>query len=110
MLTVPCPLVCTVYEETRGVLKVFLENVIRDAVVRQLCPALSRALADSAPLDPAQVYATHACRKTVTGMDVVYALRRQGRTLCTRSPSESPSIMPLLLMRSLRLPADGFGG
>ena len=59
MLTVPCPLVCTVYEETRGVLKVFLENVIRDAVV----------------------YATHACRKTVTGMDVVYALRRQGRVL-----------------------------
>ncbi|NXV67062.1 H4 protein, partial [Molothrus ater] len=40
-----------IYEETRGVLKVFLENVIRDA------------------------------RKTVTAMDVVYALKRQGRTL-----------------------------
>ncbi|KAM8773510.1 histone H4-like [Acanthopagrus schlegelii] len=37
-----------IYEETRGVLKVFLENVIRDAV---------------------------------TAMDVVYALKRQGRTL-----------------------------
>ncbi|CAB0028517.1 unnamed protein product [Trichogramma brassicae] len=38
-----------IYEETRGVLKVFLEN--------------------------------HAKRKTVTAMDVVYALKRQGRTL-----------------------------
>ncbi|RMZ55557.1 hypothetical protein APUTEX25_000140 [Auxenochlorella protothecoides] len=39
-----------IYEETRGVLKVFLENV------------------------PAR-------RKTVTAFDVVYALKRQGRTL-----------------------------
>jgi histone H4 len=39
-----------IYEETRGVLKVFLENVIPK-------------------------------RKTVTAMDVVYALKRQGRTL-----------------------------
>nr|XP_025956693.1 histone H3-like [Dromaius novaehollandiae] len=50
-----------IYEETRGVLKVFLENVIRDAVT----------------------YTEHAKRKTVTAMDVVYALKRQGR----RSPS-----------------------
>uniref|UniRef100_A0A4W6DVC8 Histone H4 n=1 Tax=Lates calcarifer TaxID=8187 RepID=A0A4W6DVC8_LATCA len=42
--------------ETRGVLKVFLENVIRDAVT----------------------YTEHAKRKTVTAMDVVYALKRQG--------------------------------
>ena len=69
-------------------LKVFLENIIGDAVV----------------------YATHARRRTITGMDVVYALRRQGRTLCKRYPSESPSIMPLHLTRSLRLSADGFGG
>ena len=48
-----------IYEETRGVLKVFLENVIRDAVT----------------------YTEHAKRKTVTAMDVVYALERQGRTL-----------------------------
>ena len=48
-----------IYEETRGVLKVFLENVIRDAVT----------------------YTEHAKRKTVTSMDVVYALKRQGRTL-----------------------------
>uniref|UniRef100_A0A8C4R2W0 Si:ch73-368j24.1 n=1 Tax=Eptatretus burgeri TaxID=7764 RepID=A0A8C4R2W0_EPTBU len=40
-------------------LKVFLENVIRDAVT----------------------YTEHAKRKTVTAMDVVYALKRQGRTL-----------------------------
>ncbi|CAL6301192.1 unnamed protein product [Bathycoccus prasinos] len=43
----------------RGVLKVFLENVIRDAVT----------------------YTEHARRKTVTAMDVVYALKRQGKTL-----------------------------
>ncbi|XP_067882494.1 histone H4-like, partial [Heterodontus francisci] len=51
-----------IYAETRGVLKVFLENVIRDAVT----------------------YTEHAkskTRKTVTAMDVVYALKRQGRTL-----------------------------
>ena len=44
-----------IYEETRGVLKVFLENVIRDAVT----------------------YTEHARRKTVTALDVVYALKRQ---------------------------------
>ncbi|XP_077551097.1 histone H4-like [Haemaphysalis longicornis] len=48
-----------IYEETRGVLKVFLENVIRDAVT----------------------YTEHAKRKTVTAMHVVYALKRQGRSL-----------------------------
>merc|ERR1712224_545944 len=48
-----------IYEETRGVLKEFLENVIRDAVT----------------------YTEYARRKPVTAMDVVYALKRQGRTL-----------------------------
>lgn len=48
-----------VYEETRTVLRQFLEGVIRDAVS----------------------YCDHARRKTVTAMDVVYALKRQGRTL-----------------------------
>ncbi|KAM3866943.1 histone H4-like [Diretmus argenteus] len=52
-----------IYEETRGVLKVFLENVIRDAVT----------------------YTEHAKRKTVTAMDVVYALKRQGHTLYGRA-------------------------
>ena len=48
-----------IYEETRTVLRVFLESVIRDSVT----------------------YTDHAKRKTVTAMDVVYALKRQGRTL-----------------------------
>ena len=42
-----------------SILQVFLENVIRDAVT----------------------YTEHARRKTVTAFDVVYALKRQGRTL-----------------------------
>ena len=50
--------VSVIYEETRGVLKTFLEGVIRDAVT----------------------YTEHAKRKTVTSLDVVYALKRQGRT------------------------------
>uniref|UniRef100_UPI00398EB809 histone H4-like n=1 Tax=Pristiophorus japonicus TaxID=55135 RepID=UPI00398EB809 len=48
-----------IYEEARGVLKIFLENVIRDAVI----------------------YTEHAKRKTVTAMDLVYALKQQSRTL-----------------------------
>ena len=48
-----------IYDETRGVLRNFLESVIRDSVT----------------------YTEHAKRKTVTALDVVYALKRQGRTL-----------------------------
>eukprot|EP00802_Teleaulax_amphioxeia_P021395 Tamp_21750.p1 GENE.Tamp_21750~~Tamp_21750.p1 ORF type:complete len:223 (+),score=19.25 Tamp_21750:99-671(+) len=48
-----------IYEETRNVLKQFLESVVRDAVT----------------------YTEHARRKTVTAMDVIYALKRQGRTI-----------------------------
>ena len=48
-----------IYEETRGVLKNFLESVVRDAVT----------------------YTEYAKRKTVTAMDIVYALKRQGKTL-----------------------------
>ena len=47
------------YEETRNVLRFFLENVVRDSVT----------------------YTEHAKRKTVTALDVVYALKRQGKTL-----------------------------
>ena len=47
------------YEETRTVLKTFLGNCIRDAVT----------------------YTEHGRRKTVTALDVVYALKRQGKTL-----------------------------
>ncbi|GFQ01305.1 histone h4 [Phtheirospermum japonicum] len=39
-----------IYEETRGVLKIFLENVIRDAVT----------------------YTEHTRRKMVTAMEIVY--------------------------------------
>jgi len=48
-----------IYEYTRDVLKVFLSGVVRDAIT----------------------YTEHAGRKTVTAMDIVYALKRQGRTL-----------------------------
>ena len=48
-----------IYEETRGALKFFLENAIHNAIT----------------------YTEHAKRKTVTAMDVVHALKRQGRTL-----------------------------
>merc|ERR1711990_970244 len=48
-----------IYDETRVVLRHFLENVIQDSVT----------------------YTEHAKRKTVTALDVVYALKRQGRTL-----------------------------
>ena len=48
-----------IYEETRGVLKVFLKNVIGDAVE----------------------YAHHSRRNTISAMDIVYALKHQGCTL-----------------------------
>lgn len=59
-----------IYEETRGVLKTFLEGVIRDAVT----------------------YTEHAKRKTVTSLDVVYALKRQGRELSCCLSSSHPVI------------------
>ena len=66
-----------IYDETRGVLKLFLESVIRDSVT----------------------YTEHAKRKTVTSLDVIYALKRQGRTLygvCIRLAHSS-----LVLKRSI---------
>src|SRR3954466_14244975 len=48
-----------IYEETPGALKIYRENVTRAAIT----------------------YTDPARRKTVTAMDVVYALKRQGRTL-----------------------------
>lgn len=58
-----------IYEETRGVVKSFLEGVIRDAVT----------------------YTEHAKRKTVTSLDVLHALKRQGRTLYGFGVRETPS-------------------
>ena len=48
-----------IYKEIREVLQGFLRSVVRDSIT----------------------YTEHARRKTVTAMDVVYALKRQGRTL-----------------------------
>ena len=63
-----------IYEETRGVLKVFLENVIRDSVT----------------------YTEHARRKTVTAMDV-------GRRLRPQAPGPHPlRLRRLILLRGAR--------
>jgi histone H4 len=48
-----------VYEETRSALKVFLETIIKDAVS----------------------FCEYARRRTVTSLDVIYALKRNHRTL-----------------------------
>jgi histone H4 len=48
-----------IYDETRSVLKQFLVGAVHDAVQ----------------------YADHAKRTTVSALDVVYALKRQGRTI-----------------------------
>jgi histone H3/H4 len=48
-----------IYEEVRGVLRQFLEEVLKDTVE----------------------YTDYAKRKTVTAMDVVHALKRRGRIL-----------------------------
>lgn len=48
-----------IYGETREILRVFLENLLRDAVL----------------------YTEYGKRKTVSALDVVHALKRQGRTL-----------------------------
>lgn len=48
-----------IYDESRRSLRMFLEGVIKDSTL----------------------YCEHAKRKTVTALDVVYALKRQGRTI-----------------------------
>ena len=48
-----------IYEETRGVLKVFLKKLVHDSVT----------------------YTELARRTTVTAMDVVHALKHQGKTI-----------------------------
>ncbi|KAJ7898646.1 hypothetical protein B0H14DRAFT_2494477 [Mycena olivaceomarginata] len=48
-----------VYQETRGALMIYLEDVIRNSVT----------------------YTEHARRKTVTALDVVHALKRSGSAL-----------------------------
>jgi|UniRef100_A0A914DYW8 histone H4 len=48
-----------IYNEIRQVLKVFLERIVKDSIA----------------------YCEHVHRRTITAMDVVYALKRHGRTL-----------------------------
>ncbi len=48
-----------IYDETRSTLKGFLEIIIKDSVT----------------------YTEHARRKTVSALDVIFSLKRQGRTL-----------------------------
>ena len=48
-----------IYDEARSVLKIFLEQIIRDSVT----------------------YTEHSKRKTVTALDVVYALKKNGRSM-----------------------------
>ena len=48
-----------IYDETRAIIRIFLEKVIKDAVT----------------------YAEYSKRKTVTTMDIIYSLKRQGRCL-----------------------------
>lgn len=48
-----------IYDDTRLALKVFLDRTLHDAIA----------------------YTEHARRKTVTAMDVVYALKKQGKTI-----------------------------
>ena len=64
-----------IYEETRGVLKIFLENVSGLARLFLVCQPVFQVIRDSV------TYTEHAKRKTVTALDVVYALKRSGRTL-----------------------------
>ena len=94
-----------IYEETRGVLKVFGCYVLRRAMLAswnlqcwlvcqywltpkrlQRSPSLIRVVFVSQVflenvIRDAVTYTEHARRKTVTAFDVVYALKRQGRTL-----------------------------
>ena len=66
-----------IYEETRGVLKIFLENV--SAPFHSCHPYSS--LTFPQVIRDSVTYTEHAKRKTVTALDVVYALKRSGRTL-----------------------------
>ena len=65
-----------IYEETRAVLKNFLEGVRDYPFCIILVPdPILQVIRDSV------TYTEHAKRKTVTALDVVYALKRSGRTL-----------------------------
>lgn len=72
-----------IYEETRGVLKIFLESESSSPLpvlessrcLTQMFDLFTDIIRDSV------TYTEHAKRKTVTSLDVVYALKRAGKTL-----------------------------
>ena len=70
-----------IYEETRGVLKIFLENVRLLFIRLWQLSFLTRSLPFLQVIRDSVTYTEHAKRKTVTALDVVYALKRSGRTL-----------------------------
>jgi histone H4 len=76
-----------IYEETRGVLKLFLESEFKLLLFIVL---VDTAVTDSALVFIVDIirdsvtYTEHAKRKTVTSLDVVYALKRAGKTLYLR--------------------------
>ena len=90
-----------IYEDTRGVLKTFLENVCTNHQASRRCAATDspagyprhrrvyrtwqevRFFVPRSPLlsEPLYIYAFQITRRTVTSLDVVYALKRSGRTL-----------------------------
>jgi histone H4 len=88
-----------IYEETRGVLKIFLEVsrlfllvIIASLRLTPFPLSLQNIIRDSV------TYTEHAKRKTVTSLDVVYALKRAGKTRTSRLPiTFSPSTFTDLL-------------
>jgi len=91
-----------IYEETRGVLKLFLESESLPSFLLRCCRGVGGATAgtsieveleadlpsflpflslSSDVIRDSVTYTEHSKRKTVTALDVVYALKRQGRTL-----------------------------
>lgn len=78
-----------IYEETRGVLKIFLESECGPSLLFSRLSSvavltdylLCRCVLPPDVIRDSVTYTEHAKRKTVTSLDVVYALKRQGRTL-----------------------------
>ena len=72
-----------IYEETRGVLKIFLESAFSLPFLSLPVSALvlTPPSLHSDIIRDSVTYTEHAKRKTVTSLDVVYALKRAGKTL-----------------------------
>jgi histone H4 len=73
-----------IYDETRGCLKIFLQNIVRDSVV----------------------FTEHAKRKTVTSMDVLHALKRSGITLYGYTEQSYASAKRKPSIPAIEYPAD----